>query len=363
MSRSKNGSKNGPIKNGPVKNVWGRRVLIGAGLLMVTGLWFGLRTLLSEEPVKVTALFTSAVGLYPGSDVQVLGVPVGTVTSVQAEGEHVRVTMELDPDQPVAANTQAVIIAPTMVSDRFVQLTKPLADKNADALDSGTVIQASRTAVPVEIDELYSGLQSLSDALGPDGANKHGALSDLITTGANNLDGQGKSLNTMIREFGKASATLDNVDTNFFGTLSNLNTLNEMLVANDTSVKQVNQQFAEVAGYLAEDRDEMGEAATNLSEAMSVLDGFISKNRTHLKSSVENLVPIAETLTKNKDSLDETVRLAPILLHNLIGSYDAKYNMLAGRGNVNEVSIWSSDGLTAKTSDAAPPTMLDGAPR
>lgn len=340
-------------------SLWGKRVVIGAGVLMVAGAGVGIKSLVSQEPIHLTARFTSTVGLYVGSDVQVLGVPIGTVTQVKADGEYVQVRMELDPDQPVAAETNAVIIAPTMVSDRFVQLTTPWEpEKESKKLTSGTLLPVDRTAVPVEIDELYSGLQDFSEALGPRGANRSGALSDLVTTGAKNLEGQGANLNTMIREFGKASATLDNVDENFFGTLENLDKLNQMLVANDSAMVSVNKNFATVADYLAEDREEMGEAAKNLGEAMTVLDGFIKKNRGHLNTSVENLVPVAETLAKNKKSLDETVKLAPLLLNNLQGAYDPERNVIAGRGNVNEVSLWSTDGLNATSSRTAPPTML-----
>lgn len=340
-----------------------RTILVAAlvaGLVVVGAL--GARSLLRTEPVRVTALFDSSVGLYPGSDVQVLGVPVGRVTTVSAEGDHVRVGMELDPDQAVAADTRAVIIAPTMVSDRFVQLTEPwVEDSGEKRLGSGTVIDQDRTAVPVEIDELYGGLKEMSEALGPRGANRNGAVNRLLEVGADNLEGQGKDLNTMIREFGAASATLAGLDEDFFGTVANLDDLNEMLVENDATVAKVNEQFADVAGFLAEDREHMGEAAQNLADAMTVLDDFIRDNRAHLQTSVRNLVPTTKALERQRRSLEETVRLAPLLLHNLLDAYDEKYNAIVGRGNVNEVSIWSDDGLTARTSENAPPTLVDGA--
>ena len=326
--------------------------------LVVVGA-LGARALMRTEPVKVTALFDSTVGLYPGSDVQVLGVPVGTVTKVSAEGESVRVTMELDPDQPVAADTKAVIIAPTMVSDRFVQMTKPWDKGTGGAkLSSGTVIKRKDTAVPVEIDDLYAGLKDMADALGPKGANKNGALARLIEVGAANLDGQGQKLNTMISEFGKASATLSNVDESFFSMLANLDKLNNMLVDNDSAVAQVSNQFADVAGFLADDRDDMGRAAKNLAGAMAVLDDFIKKNRADLETSVDQLVPTTKALKKHQKSLDEMIKLAPLLLHNLEDAYDSEYGVIAARGDVNEVSLWSKDGLTAKSSRNAPPTML-----
>lgn len=340
-----------------------RRVLgtLTVVALVLTGA-LGARLMLRTEPITVSALFDSSVGLYPGSDVQVLGVPVGKVTEVDAEGAHVRVTMELDADQPIAADTKAVIIAPTMVSDRFVQMTKPWVEgSGAKRLGDGTVIDREDTAVPVEIDDLYAGLQEVAEALGPRGANRNGALTRLLEVGADNLDGQGRSMNTMIREFGKASATLSNVDDSFFSMLANLDQLNEMLVVNDRAVAKVSTQFADVAGFLADDRDEMGRAAKDLAAAMTVLEGFIEENRAHLRSSVKQLVPTSKALKRQQASIEEMIRLAPLLLQNLREAYVPELNVIAGRGNVNEVSLWSQDGLTARTSPKAPPTMLGGA--
>ncbi|GAA1527799.1 MCE family protein [Nocardioides humi] len=340
-----------------------RRLAIVLAVLLVVSGAIGLRAMLRPEPVRFSAMFESTVGLYPGSDVQVLGVPVGRVTKVQPAGESVRVSMELDPGREVAADTAAVIIAPTLVSDRFVQLTAPWAEGEGIAkLRSGTVLDLDRTAVPVEIDDLYEGLTSVSDALGPDGANRDGALSDLLDVAAANLDGQGEGLNTMFREFGEASATLSGLDDDFFATIRNFEKLNAMLLANDSAVSRVNEQFADVAGFLADDREDMGRAAKNLGEAMAILDDFIRDNRAHLKKSVDNLVPTTKTLRKQRDSLEEMVRLAPLLMQNLLRLYDPDNNVLVGRGNLNEATVWS-DTLTARTSEKAPPTLLEGAVR
>lgn len=308
--------------------------------------------------VELSADFTSAVGLYPGSDVQVLGVTVGKVTSVEPRGPVVRVGMALEPDQDVAADTKAVIVAPTLVSDRYVQLTKP--DTGSKTLATGTVLEASRTAVPVEIDELYQSLTDIGTDLGPEGANRDGALSDLLDVAAANLKGQGTDLNRMIRNFGKASATLSGVDEDLFATIGNLADFNDMLVTNDRAVATVNRQFASVTDYLADDRQDMAAAIANLGDALAILDDFIADNRGHLKTSVKNLIGPTQTLVNQKASLEESVRLIPLVLQNFLHAYDPGRNTLDGRGNLNETTIWSSSGLSRRTSKSAPPVLIPG---
>lgn len=335
----------------------GRIAIAAVVVLGVSG--FALqRTVLADEPTEVTAYFTKSVGLYPGNDVQVLGVPVGHITSVDPQDGRVKVTMEVDPEYDVAASTAAVIVAPTVVSDRYVQLTEPWTD--GAKLKSGAVIELERTAVPVEIDDLYRSLIDVSDQLGPDGANKNGALSKFLSVAAENLEGQGADLNQMFREFGDAAATLDGIDEEFFATLANLEKFNTMLKDNDSDVASMNKRFAAVTRYLAEDKDDIADAAANLADAFVVLDDFIRENRDNLNTSVKNLQGPTEVLVKQRKSLEETVRTVPLLLQNFIKAYDPDTNTLHGRGNLNEIVLWTNDGLTGRTSTSSPPVMLDG---
>ncbi|TQL66818.1 virulence factor Mce-like protein [Nocardioides albertanoniae] len=337
-----------------------RRVLSGVLVIAAVGAigWgaaYGIEE--GRKGAKFSALFEASVGLYPGSDVQILGVPVGKVTEVKPDGEHVKVTMELDPGQAAAADTEAVIVAPMLVSDRFVQLTEPHVD--GPKLRDGTVIE--ETAVPVEIDDLYASLTDAGEKLGPEGANQNGALSRLLKVLAANLDGQGADINQVIGETADASATLANVDQDFFATVEHLNTFNNTLLAHDDGVRDANRQFAQVTQYLAEDRDDLASAVTNLGEALGMLEGFIEDNRGQMRSSVENLQGPTQVLADQNESLEEAVATIPQLLQKYVNAYDPSTNTLVGRTNLNEISpVWSRDGLSAKTSEEAPPVLLPG---
>ncbi|GAA1743345.1 MCE family protein [Aeromicrobium alkaliterrae] len=332
------------------------KVLVAA--LLVAAVWTGYQWWSDRDRVELTVEFSDAVGLYPGSDVQILGVSVGEVTSVEPDGPIVRVGIRLDRGQQVAADTRAVLVAPTLVSDRFVQLTKPYTE--GKALADGSTIRENDTAVPVEVDELYQSLEDISTQLGPEGANAEGALSDLLDVAAANLDGTGLDINRTISNFSEASATLSGVDDDLFATIGNLADLSDMLVANDAAVSSANSQFAEVADYLAADRTDLAAAITNLGDAMAVLDDFIRDNRGTLQTSVQNLIGPTQTLVNQQASLDEAVRTIPLVLQNFLGAYNQQYGTLDGRGNLNEATIWSPSGLSGQTSPTAPPLLIPG---
>ena len=75
-----------------------------------------------EHQKTLTADFPRTVSLYEGSDLRVLGVPIGKVDSVTPSGTQVVVTMHYDADVQIPADAKAVIISPSIVGDRFVQL-------------------------------------------------------------------------------------------------------------------------------------------------------------------------------------------------------------------------------------------------
>ena len=151
--------------------------VIVVGLVAAAFVWWP-----RHDKVTVSGDFSRAVGVFPGSDVRVLGVHVGTVTAVEPRGETVRITLEVDEDVKVPASAQAAIVAPSLVSDRYVQLL-PAYTSGAVMQDGGR-IPRERTAVPVELDRITQSLDDLMVALGPEGANKEGALTRVLDTGA-----------------------------------------------------------------------------------------------------------------------------------------------------------------------------------
>src|SRR4051812_35942787 len=145
-----------------------------ATMIVVVG---GLAALLrggESDRITVTAHFPRTVALYAGSSVRVLGVKVGTVTKVRPDGPDVAVTLDLPKDTPIPAAATAVIIPPSLVSDRYVEMT-PVFESGDTPIADGAVIDQDHTMTPVELDEILGSLDSLLVALGPEGANKTGS--------------------------------------------------------------------------------------------------------------------------------------------------------------------------------------------
>ncbi|GAA5108674.1 MCE family protein [Haloechinothrix salitolerans] len=316
-----------------------RRVTRGVALGAVVALLATALTwlVITDDAKRVTAYFTTTVGLYPESDVRVLGVVVGTVDAVEPQGERVRVSMSLDPDVAIPADAGALIVTPSLVSDRYVQLA-PVYDGGPRMADDA-VIDVDRTVVPVEIDELLSSLDEMTTALGPDGANGDGALSELLRGAAGTLDGNGERFGDAIRELGKAARTLAGSESDLFKTIDGLQKFTTMLAENDGTVREFNELLARVSEVFATERRDFSAAMKELSAALARVDTFVRDNRADVKANVDKLASTARVLAKQRDSLSEALDEAPKALRRLLRAYDAAGGSIDSRVNLNEFSM------------------------
>ncbi|GAA1668153.1 MCE family protein [Fodinicola feengrottensis] len=277
----------------------------------------------------ITANFSETVGVYAGSDVRILGVKVGTVTSVTPIGGQVRVELNYDSKYKVPSDAVAVIVPPSLVSDRYVQLS-PVYQSGAQMVD-GAVLGTDRTAVPVELDQIYQSLNDLNVALGPSGANRDGALNRLLATGRANLQGNGTNLNTTTKNLSQAIQTLADHRGDAFGTIANLQQFVSTLAASDSQVRTFNSQLAQVSSQLNGERADLAASLKALSIALAQVQSFVKENRTSLSTDVAQLSSLTAILVKQKASLAEVLDVAPLAISNVELAYNATSGTLDTR--------------------------------
>lgn len=308
-------------------------VALVVALVAAAAVWLVLR----DGQRTVTAYFERATAVYEGNDVRVLGVPVGSVEAITPQGKVVRVEMKLDDGVQIPAGAEAVVITPSVVTGRYIQLTPVY--RGGPTLRDDAVIPRERTAVPLEFDQLARQTNRLATSLGPKGANKNGAFSDLLDVSAQNLDGNGKALADTIENLGEANRTLSGSREDLFGTISNLQTFTTTLADNDDQVRRFNTQLADISDFLAGERRDLGAAVEQLSIALGDVSAFIEDNRSALQSNVNRLTDVTQVLVDQREALAEIGDVAPAALGNLNNAYDAETGTLATRGNINELAL------------------------
>ncbi|GLF98385.1 MCE family protein [Streptomyces yaizuensis] len=310
-------------------------VAVALAVLAAAGIWTA-DAVQDARATRITAYFPRATGVYEGSDLRILGVRVGSVDAVEPAGAQVRLTLLVDEGVPVPRGAHAVVVAPSVVADRYVQLTP--AWTGGPRLRDGAVLPADRNALPLEIDQLYASLTEMATALGPRGANADGALTRLLDVGAKNLRGNGKAIGDSIDQFAKAARTLDRSSGDLFTTLEHLQTFTTMLKENDSTVVRAERQLATVTGFLADDKENLSAALRELGTALRLVRGFIEENRAPLRASVADLVPLTQALVDQRTSLAEALDTAPLAAGNALAAYDPRTRILHGRPNLLEIA-------------------------
>ncbi len=286
------------------------------------------------EPKVIEASFPRTVSIYEGSDVRVLGVPVGEVVTVEPAGTTVKVTMEYDAEVKVPADVKAAIIAPSVVGDRYVQLTPVYTE--GPVLEDGATLDIKRTAIPLELDQIYQSIDDIAVALGPNGANKDGALTRLLQSTAANFGGQGEQFNETIRNLSRFTATLDNNKDALFDTAREVERFVNALEENDQTVRDFNDSLAAASSVLEGERDDLAAALRNLGVATEQVSSFVKENEQALSENVEGLVKVTDILVKQRAALDETLSAAPVALANLYHTYNPETGTLDTRANLGE---------------------------
>jgi phospholipid/cholesterol/gamma-HCH transport system substrate-binding protein len=283
----------------------------------------------------LTAYFTNTVGLYPGADVRILGIKVGNVDSVTPAGTSVRVTLHYDAKYKVPATAQAVIINQALVSDRYVQLTPVYT--GGSVLANGATLSVSQTVVPVEIDDISASLNNLGKALGPQGANANGALSQLLHVTADNLGGEGDQLHQTISDSARVLQTLSNDRGDITSTIKNLQTITGTLAANDNQTRGFIDNLDAVSGQLSDERGQLAQALQVLGPTLQNLTRFIRGNQTELANNVRQLAQVTSVLVKEKGALGKFLVDGPLGVDNLAHAYDPLSGTLDSRTDLQQL--------------------------
>lgn len=289
------------------------------GVLIIAG-FIGAITSRGGPTQTIVAQFAEAPGLYAGNHVDVLGIPVGSVTSVKPGPDYVLVTMSLNSGVKIPAGAGAVIMAPTVVADRFVQLTP--AYQGGPALASGAVIPLGRTAIPQSVDLVVKALTQLSDQLGPNGANQNGALSQLLHRMAVQFGDAGPDFNSAVVNFSQALHGFAQNAPQVAGVLNNLGSLSHALATHSATYQSFAADLASVSSILSNDRSDISAVLSALQQLFGNLNAFLQADGSKLGNSISNLRTFAGALVSQQAALAKVFDLSPLSLQNLDNAID-----------------------------------------
>src|ERR1700737_767922 len=242
----------------------------------------------------VVAYFPDTLALYPGDKVQIMGVPVGAIDSIEPDGDKMKVTFHYDNHYKVPATATASILNPSLVASRNIQLSPPYT--GGPVMDDNAVIPIDRTQVPVEYDQLRDSLNRILTDLGPTKEQPRGPIVDIIESAANGFAGKGEQLNKTLNGLSDALYTLNEGRGDFFGVVKSLALFVNALYQSDQQFVSLNNQLATFTNSFTNTNREVANALQELNQLLTTTRQFISKNGDVLTHDVNNLADVTNAI-------------------------------------------------------------------
>jgi phospholipid/cholesterol/gamma-HCH transport system substrate-binding protein len=314
-----------------------RRARIGLAaalvLVLIAGVVVALRSTANINRTNAIAYFDNSNGIFVGDEVRILGVPVGEIDKIEPQPGRVKISFWFGAEYKVPADAKAVILSPSLVTSRAIQLTPAYTEGLTMAND--TVIPQDRTAVPVEWDDFRQQLQKLTETLQPTEPGGVSTLGAFVRTTADNLRGQGTNIRDAVIKLSQAFSALGDHSKDVFGTVKNLSILVSALQDSTDLMRQLNQNLASVTGLLANDPNEVGNAVSDLNAVVGDVQSFVADNKETLGTTSDKLASVTTALNQSLDDIKQTLHIAPTTFQNFLNIYQPAQGALTGALAIN----------------------------
>lgn len=258
--------------------------VIAAGVILLGG---------SKPSYTIKAELINAGGLRKNSSVKIGGVPAGTVRELEVtKDDHAIATLEIEDSAAPIGKGAAVNIRPTdLLGERYAEIK---GGDSSQPMDSGAVIPASRTAQPVELDDILNMLD----------VDTRTRLGLLVNEAGVALAGRGADFNKLLAQ----------LPPSLQDTTKLIAQVEKQTAAMKIGVKRADR----VTALVNNRRSDMGELIKQASQALDV----VAEKRAALGQTIQNapgaLANLRSTLA-NLDRASTELRPAAIDLKKTTG--------------------------------------------
>ena len=280
-------------------------VLAIAGIAMMLGIFTQQKASLpawlpvvGEEFDHISAQFSSAQAVTPGQGqaVDIAGIQIGKVTSVDLENGHAVVGMDIEPKymQLIHPDASFLLRPKTNLNDMIVEIDP---GKEKGHIEDGAEFTLAQTEPNTNLDAFLATLD----------ADTRQYIQLLVAGGAQGIGGRGKQLSNALRRFqpfvhytAKLNKAVAARRVALARVIHNFNLLTTELARHDTSVKRFVTSSEAALGNFANQQESVQAAFQEFPSALEAAKaGLASSNRFSLAAypSLVKLIPQAQALT------------------------------------------------------------------
>ncbi|BBX15673.1 mammalian cell entry protein [Mycolicibacterium duvalii] len=325
-------------------------------LLLVAGAAFLVRQVFFG-PYTITAYFPTATAIYPGDEVRVSGVKVGSIDRIEPEGTQTKMTLKVDRGVQVPAEARAVIVAQNLVAARYVQLTPAYRQGDGPTMGDGGVIPAERTAVPVEWDEVKDQLTRLATELGPQAGRDGTSISRFVDSAADAMGGNGEKLRETLRQLSGVARVFAEGSGNIGDIITNLQVFVTALRDSKQQIVLFQNRLASLTSVINDSRSDLDSALTELSLAIGEVQRFVAGSRNQTAEQVQRLANLTQILVDNRLAFENVLHIMPNAIGNFQNIFYPNGGSVTGAFALSNFSnpVWFVCGLIGGVANTTAP--------
>lgn len=294
-------------------------VVVTVAVVVAAAISYHLVT--KSETMSMCAELPDAVGLFEGNPVTVLGVEVGSVSSLTPNGQGVRVGMEIG-KRSLAAEVGAVSINNSVLADRRIELVG--ADRGQGAqFDVGQCIPIDRTATPVTIDRALDSVKRVMDDVAAGDAESREPIKELLDLAVQETDGgTGDSVNQLLRNTNGLLADPESLTAQIGMILNNFAVLSQVGKDNWEKIGVLGHDMADVLAWGAEMFNALSIAVATIAEGFEELNDLLGDYLPQALDIVDDNRPLLDLTVSQLGALGSALTVLPGLASRLKASLD-----------------------------------------
>ncbi|PND57232.1 mammalian cell entry protein [Mycobacterium sp. ENV421] len=276
-------------------------VILGAvGAVVIAGIVMGAlnwqRLPFLNPGRNYSAYFAEAGGLFTGATVEVSGLPVGKVSSIELDGPQVLVAFRINGDVHLGERTLAAIKTKGLLGTKMLDVTP-----RGDGPLSGP-IPRDRTTSPYQLPDALGDLTTTISGLDTQ------QLSQSLSTMAETFAHTPSDLHRAVAGVSRFADTLDKQDAQLRNLLANAAKTTQVLAERTDQIVELVRQTNSLLIALNAQSAGLDQLWLKLSDVSRQLKGFIAENRTQLKPALEKLNGVLTIVDDRKGRVQEAIK-------------------------------------------------------
>jgi phospholipid/cholesterol/gamma-HCH transport system substrate-binding protein len=251
----------------------------------------------------VQAQMPQVSNLQPNTAVEVADVTVGAVTKIERQGWHALVTMRLNGDVDLPANSTITLAQTSLLATLHLELAPPSGAAPTGKLKAGSVIPLAAAGAYPDTEQTLAMLSMLLNGGGV------GQVQDITQAFSTAFAGRGDQVRNLMGQLNRFVGYLNDQKDDIIAATDSLNQLVDKVAVQKPVVDKALRTLPQALGVLAGERNNLTEAADQFGKLSALTADSVSKTKEALAKEFNDAAPVLKSLADAGPALTRSLNL------------------------------------------------------